>query len=130
MNIGQIIATLVLTNIALFATAQGSTKYVFKATDNSLEVRMCVTAASNNLLSLKQAVKRDFYGIKDITSNLYCNNLDITNFAAKYGAYQTTKYLNRYAPKKYKVNLDEVEIIDLVNKSSSGQVEIIYISSK
>ena len=114
----------------LFATAKDSIKYVFKGADNSLEVRMCITAASNNLLSLKQAVQRDSYGIKDITSNLYCNNLDITNFAAKYGAYNTTKYLNRYAPKKYKINLDEVEIIDLVHQSSSGQVEVIYINSK
>ncbi|MEW6998754.1 DUF3718 domain-containing protein [Colwelliaceae bacterium BS250] len=130
MNIRQIIATLVLTNIALFATAQDSIKYVFKGADNSLDTRMCVAAASNNLRRLKGAVRMDGYGIRYITRFLICNDQDITNFAAKYGTYNTTKYLNRYAPKKYKINSDEVEIIDLVHQSSSGQVEVIYISSK
>ena len=72
----------------------------------------------------------DSIGIRDIASSLYCNNQDITNFAAKYGAYKTTKYLSRYAPKKYKVNLDEVEISDLANNSSYGSIQVIYISSK
>ena len=130
MNIRQIIATLVLTNIALFATAQDSTKYVFKGTDNSLDTRLCVAAGSNNLRSLKKASRRDVYGIKDITRHLKCNDLDITNFAATYDAYDTTSYLSKMAPKKYKVDLDQVQITDLARNSSPQKIKIIYVSSK
>ena len=113
MNIGQIIATLVLTNIVFFATAQGSTQYKFIATNNSLEVQMCIAAATNNLITLTQTATMDTAGIKDITRNGECNNQDITHFAATYGAYKSTKYLRRKAQKKYKINLHDVEISDL-----------------
>ncbi|MEW6996355.1 DUF3718 domain-containing protein [Colwelliaceae bacterium BS250] len=130
MNIRQIIAALVLVNIALFATAQGSTKYIFKAADNSLNTKICVAAVNNNLVGLKKASRADRLGIKDITRHLKCNGLDITNFAATYDAYDTTLYLSKMAPKKYKIDLNQVEITDLAKNSSSGQTKIIYVSSK
>lgn len=128
MNIGQIIATLVLTNIAFFATAQGSTKYIFKGTDNSLDTRICVAAASDNLRGLRQESRRDILGIKGVTRSLKCNHQDITHFAASYDAYKTTRYLSRNAPKKYRVKVDEMEITDLASHSYS--VQVIYVSSK
>lgn len=130
MNIRQIITALVLTNIAFFTTAEGSTKYQFKAADNSLDTRMCVAAANNNLIRLKQAARMADLGIKGITRKLACNNRDITHFAATYGADKTTKYLSKKAPKKYKVNLGDVEITEIAQNSSSGIVQVIYVSSK
>ncbi|MEW6996353.1 DUF3718 domain-containing protein [Colwelliaceae bacterium BS250] len=130
MNIRQIIATLVVTNIAFFATAQGSTQYKFIAKNNTLEVQMCIAAATNNLMKLKQIARRDAAGIKDITRSVECNNQDITHFAATYGAHKTTKYLSRKAPKKYRVNVNEIEITDLARNSSSEKIQVIYVSSK
>lgn len=130
MNIRQIIAALVLTNIALFATAQGSTKYIFKAADNSLNTKICVAAANDNLVGLKKTSRLDRFGIKNITRHLKCNDQDVTNFAATYDAYNTTLYLSKMAPEKYKVNLSQVEITDLARNSSSEHSQIIYVSSK
>ena len=124
--------------LALLATAasfqvmaEGNVKYIFQAKDNSVETRLCVASASDDLLKLKNLIRKDKYGGRNIARHLTCNNKDITGFSAQYNAQKTTEYLNRYAPEKYKIDLDNVQIIDLAYDQSAPQiVKIISVSSK
>ncbi len=98
----------------------------FEAMDNSRNTLICIASASNNIRKLKALSRMDEYGVRDITENLTCNNTDVTSFAAQYGASKTTKYLSMHAPKKYKINIDDIEIEDIA-KNPQGQV--IYVVS-
>ncbi|OUS24887.1 hypothetical protein A9Q98_13025 [Thalassotalea sp. 42_200_T64] len=91
--------TLLAATTAFNTTAEDNVKYVFKAMDKSLNTRICVASANNDLPKLKQLSRRDQLGIRNITMNLICNNKDVTSFAAQYDAPQTTKYLG-YVPAK------------------------------
>ena len=99
----------------------------FKAGDSSRGTQTCIAAAQDDLFKLKAWGRFDGNGPKDTTRNLICNNQDITNFAASFQAYKTTKYLSRYAPGKYKVDVDKVRIIDLANSKTQSYKHVIIL---
>lgn len=103
---------------------------IFEAGDSSRGTQTCIAAAQDDLFKLKAWGRFDGNGPKNTTRELICNDQDITNFAASYGAYKTTKYLSRYAPQKYKVDVDKVKIIDLANnRTPTNKVAIILVTS-
>ena len=132
MKFNYLIPIVILATTASFqVTAENNVKYVFKAMDKSLDTQLCVACANNNLSKLKRLLRRDELGAYNVAMNLNCNNQDITNFAAQYDANKTAKYLNKFAPMKYKVDADNIEIIDLAyNQSLAQSVRVIYVSSK
>ncbi|KGJ95778.1 DUF3718 domain-containing protein [Thalassotalea sp. ND16A] len=129
----SIITTLLFAGTFSFATSANdvATKYIFKAMNNSLNTRICTAAANNDMPKLKQAIRKDKFGARHVTSTLVCNDKDVTHFAAQYNAYETAEYLSRRAPHRFKVNLDDVQIIDLAFQSNVKQnIKVIYISAK
>lgn len=122
---------LLITATSFLSTAQHNQQYDFVAIDNSLNTRICLASVTNNLSALKQLARLDLYGVRGIAEELTCNNKDITNFAAQYGASKTTKYLSLYAPQKYKINLEEQKINDVAyHQLDVKPVEIVYISGE
>ncbi len=123
--------TLLVTATSWQTMADQNIKYVFKATDNSNATQLCVASANNDLVKVKKLVIRDKFGVRDITRNLTCNGENVTGFSAKYNAQVTAEYLNRHAPKQYKMDLDNVTITDLAYTPALPQtVKVIYVSSK
>ncbi|MEW6997783.1 DUF3718 domain-containing protein [Colwelliaceae bacterium BS250] len=120
---------ILLSVISFQSTAQDNIRYQFQGIDNSLNTRICVAAGNNNISALKVLSRLDQNGMRDIAENLTCNDKDITNFAAQNGALKTTKYLSLHAPKKYKVNVENVEIQDLAHYPNH-KIKVIYVASK
>ncbi|WNC70503.1 DUF3718 domain-containing protein [Thalassotalea psychrophila] len=129
MRLTHFFTALIALTTTLQVAAQGDTKFNFVAQNNSINTQICIASANNELIKLRQLIIMDKLGTKDITKNLFCNNIDVTHFAALYGANKTTKYLNRYAPKKFKASVDDIKIIELANNDSSP-INIIVVSSK
>lgn len=120
----------IIVTISAYQLAANERNVIFKAGDTSRDTQTCIAAAQDDLFKLKAWGRFNGNGPKSTTRDLICNDQDITNFAASYGAYKTTKYLSRYAPKKYKVDVDKVRIIDLANnKTPTNKAEIILVTS-
>ena len=76
----------------------------------------CIAAATNDVSKLKALMKLEAYGQKNIVDNLHCNDLSITEFAAKYQAYDSIEYLNKYADSK-----QYIDVVALKNTKVNGK---------
>lgn len=115
-----------LTFLALtFSVAMSANAATYKAADDSAESKMCVAAATYSKVSMNQAVKRFVpnsslskigKNYKLIANNLYCNGVDVAEFAMQAGNDAVAKKLLKYRS-------EDVQIRDLA-KVSHGRVNI------
>ena len=99
--------------IALFSFNAHSSNYKFVTNDSNLEARICMLAASNNKLGLKNAMQLYTWGNRVVTervaaNNITCNNMVLAHFAHKYNASNTFEYLNDLTERKNKITFTSI----------------------
>ncbi|TRX55193.1 DUF3718 domain-containing protein [Thalassomonas sp. M1454] len=122
------------------AFTAGQHTYKFEAGDSSLATELCVAAVSNDLVTTKRKIRSiglmdsvsSMSKVKHATLKISCNNMNMTAFTAKYGASDTFDYLNRKGASQYRINEQEVKIIDLARqqRAALGGETLIIVSSK
>jgi hypothetical protein len=108
-----------------FGFASFANADTYKAVDNSIESKLCVAAATASNMKMNHAV-RDFRpggklssigpNYKLVANNLYCNGVDVAEFALQAGNESVANKLLKYRSKN-------VEIRDLA-KARHGSVKI------
>ena len=111
--------------LVTFGFASYANANTYKAADNSIESKMCVTAATASSLKMNNEV-RHFrpsassasigHNYRLIANNLYCNGVDVAEFALQAGNESVANKLRNYRTKN-------VEIRDLA-KARHGSVTI------
>jgi len=115
MNFLKLIFIFILLTLSFTSKA---TTYKFVAGDNSIDTRMCILAAENDKASLKMQMSIENESNRRIASTLFCNDKIIANFAREFGAQETSFYLDRYTPNRYKTNRTNVIIRDTIAKKT------------
>lgn len=128
MNILKLTIALV---IILFSYNVNATNYKFVGMDKSIETKMCVQAASNDTKALKVTMRFSVDSKPFIANSITCNDMVMVKFANKYGAVDTTKYLNKYTRKINRVPQTKVTISDLasVENIENDRTKIIYVGT-
>ncbi|MDG1733686.1 MAG: DUF3718 domain-containing protein [Thalassotalea sp.] len=114
--------------------------YTFSAGDNSLATELCLAAVTNDLAATKKKIRSiglldgvsSTQRVKNATRNISCNDMNLMTFTAEYGASDTFEYLNKRGVKMYRIDTDEVRIIDLARqkRAALGGHTLVIISSK
>jgi len=92
--------TLLVGFVAAAVLPLSAAQYEFEAGDSSLETKICVAAAGNNLSQYKNAVDNlsSRHSIHRIVANkLTCNKMPIASFARMYDADNTVNFLAKYS---------------------------------
>ena len=115
-----------LTFLAItFSMAMSANAATYEAADNSAESQLCVAAATYSKLRMTQAVKRFVPNTSSskisknyrlVANNLYCNGLDVAEFAMQAGNEKVAKKLLKYRD-------SDVQIRDIA-KVTHGKVNI------
>ena len=117
------IVTKGLTVVALtFGLASAANAAQYKAADNSLESELCVSAATSSKLKMHSDIK-DFRSsalasenYKLVANKLYCNGMNIAEFAEQAGNFDVAEKLAKYRK-------GNVEIRDIA-KARQGHVHV------
>jgi len=112
-----------LTLVALtFGMALSANAATYQAADDTLESKLCVTAATGSKLKMNKAIQQ-FRSGTNVTANyrivankLYCNGVDVAEFAATAGNYAVAEKLEGYRS-------SNVQIRDIAN-ISHGSVHV------
>ncbi|TLU66817.1 DUF3718 domain-containing protein [Thalassotalea litorea] len=121
----------IATALIVASASSQAVEHEFIAADNSNETKTCISAASDDLSSLKKYVRRSFdNNVRLMSHALKCNDQDINTFAHTFGAQDTSEYLNGKVSSKYRID-DSVQIIDTsaYQPDTQGKV-VIIVSSK
>lgn len=122
--------TMMLATVATLAFPLSAAQYVFVAGNDSLETKVCIAAAENNLTKYKKKVsllstkRTPTYRL--IANTLRCNDKNVANFASHYGANKTAAFIGRYTD-------HEVIIRREISAASESSIpvaddEIIYVT--
>jgi hypothetical protein len=111
----------------LCACNVSATKYIFTAGDDTQATKMCVATGNNDKSKLKRIIKQtknasQIGTLRKIANHTYCNDMIIANFAYKYAAIDTFKYLNRVTKSEYQMLRPNVTIRDLAMVDSKNEV--------
>ncbi|QBY04037.1 DUF3718 domain-containing protein [Thalassotalea sp. HSM 43] len=126
LTLGSLLTT------SLFCLNSMAANVTFVAKDNSIATKLCVHAVSNNLSATKTYLRRVAGNVvRDqgaqvhlATEQIKCNNTNLVEFTAQYGADNTFNYLNRRASSKYRID-NNVEIIDLSKTLAPNTVIVV-----
>ncbi len=111
---------------------------IFKAADNQPATKLCFAAVTDNLSKTKQLMGRvaKLHGITSnitmgnqvrlATKTISCNDMNLVDFTAKYNAQSTFDFINARAPLGYRIDVDQVKIIDL---AQANKEMIIMLTS-
>ncbi|WNC71944.1 hypothetical protein RGQ13_17775 [Thalassotalea psychrophila] len=133
--------TLFIIVFTLFSSKVNAANITFKAGDDSLATKLCLAAVSNDLQKTKRYISRlalmtgintGMYGRTNFASDdIRCNDTDLVKFTAQYNAKDTFEFINKRAMKKYRLNTDEVKVIDLARQNSMNNTpQVIVITSR
>lgn len=133
--------TLFIIVFTLFSGKANAASTTFVAGDDTLATKLCIAAVSNdvqktkshiNRLALMAGINTGMYSkTKFATDDIRCNNTNLVNFTAQYNAKDTFEYFNKRAEKKYRLNTDEIKVIDLARQNAlPSQPQIIVITSR
>ena len=111
-------------------------QYSFIADDDSLETQICIAAASNDLLAVKNAISKistkakSMKGkIRQVILKITCNDMDLVKFSAIYHAVDTFGYFNKKAPRKMRLPVNEISIKQL-NANRDSELQTILVAAK
>jgi len=117
---------LILAIAATAALPLSAAEKKFVATDDSIETKICIAAAKNNLRQYKRTVDSLSHRKsiqRKVANKLLCNDENVYGFAKRYQADKVAGYLSRYV--KHEVTVKR-ELSDRIQKSES---EIISVSA-
>ncbi len=117
--------------LALSFTSQISAQdYQFTAIDKSLETQFCVSIGNNNVEGMKGKLFRMGLGdaLRRNINTLTCNGLPLAQFAHKYQAEDTFKYLNTRSSPANRVK-STVTINDLSMTDGNAEPKMIYVTA-
>lgn len=128
MNIFKLAFTAAI--ILIFYNAN-ATNYKFVAADQSRETKICVHAGNNNQDRLKATMRLSSDSNKFIANHVKCNDMVMVQFAYKYDALDTAKYLNRYTKVTNRIPETSITIRDLaaIESKAKDVVKVIYVYS-
>lgn len=116
----------------LMAANTYAAKYKFIAMDNSQETKVCVHAGNNERKDLINSINAFAVDQKLLVNKLRCNDIHIANFARKYNADSTFKYLKKYSHRRYLNKTTNIFIKDIANneqkKVLQEKVILVYVS--
>ncbi|NMP16036.1 DUF3718 domain-containing protein [Thalassotalea sp. Y01] len=126
LTIGSLLTT------SLFCLNSMAANVTFVAKDNSIATKLCVHAVNNDVSAMKTYLRRNAANsVRDLSgqarmaaSQIKCNNTNLVEFTAQYGADNTFNYLNRRARSKYRID-NNVEIIDLSKTLAPNTVIVV-----
>lgn len=118
MKIVNTIKTLVIISLAAAGVANANN---YKAGDDTMESKLCVSAATSSEFQMTSKIKFYLPGSQInrkyqlVANNVSCNGLSIAEFAADAGNYEVANKLASYQKKNAKIH-------DLANKSNGNVV--------
>ncbi len=118
--------------LALSFTSQISAQdYQFTAIDKSLETQFCVSIGNNDVESMKGELFRMGLGdaLRRNINTLTCNGLPLAQFAFKYQAEDTFKYLNTRSSPTNRVK-STVTINDIAMNQKHSEPKVIRVSAE
>ena len=124
--------SLLITTIAATALPLSAANYVFVAESDTLETRLCIAAAENNLKKYKNTAKllsRSSIIHKTLAQDLTCNDQGVANFAYQYDANKTLKFIDRFAEHDIEIRR-EISQLKEANKESENGEQIVYVKVK
>ncbi|WNC68936.1 hypothetical protein RI845_01985 [Thalassotalea nanhaiensis] len=121
--------------------AYANQNITFEAGDNTIATKLCVAAVSNDLKKTKLYISRlgmmagihtGMYGRTSFASDdILCNDTDLVKFTAQYNAKDTFEFINKRALKKYRLDAEEIKIIDLARQQRmNNSPKVILITSR
>ncbi|MDC8829637.1 DUF3718 domain-containing protein [Alteromonas gilva] len=117
--------------LALSFTSQISAQdFQFTAIDKSLETQFCVSIGNNNVESMKGQLFRMGLGdaLRRNINTLTCNGLPLAQFAFKYQAEDTFRYLNTRSSPANRVK-STVTINDLAMTNNNAETTVVRVSA-
>lgn len=126
MNRARLITVLIAGALPL-STLASEAQYEFVAKDSSIATKTCISAASNDVSSLKKYARQGFDGNFQLMGlSLTCNGVDVNSFAQSFGATDTNDFLNGRVSRKYQVD-NNVDIIDISGAYPplTGNVQVV-----
>ena len=125
------VKTLLIAIAATTALPLSAAQYVFVAGNDSLETKVCIAAAENDLGKYKKATRalslnKSIH--KTVANDLSCNDQSLVGFARRYNADKTAKFVGRYT--KHDVIIKR-EISDANSSAKSDSLEddkIVYVT--
>jgi len=93
------VKTLLLAACVTTALPLSAAQYVFVAGNDSMETKLCIAAAENNLKKYKKTARAFSLNksVHQVVANkLSCNDQNLASFAWKYGAADTAGFIGRY----------------------------------
>jgi len=122
--------TLLFAVVAIVALPVSAAQYVFVPGNDSLETKICIAAAENNLMRYKHKVrllstkKTPTYRV--VANTLRCNDTSLAKFALKYDADKTAAFIGRYVDHEVIIRRE----ISAASESSESVAddEIIYVT--
>ncbi len=123
--------TLLLAIAATTALPLSAAQYVFVPGNTSVETKICIAAAEDNLSKYKSmhrllSSKRSVYSI--VANQLKCNDENVASFAKHYDANRTANFINRFTDPSVIIRR---EISDVGRQSivpNMGDDEIVYVT--
>lgn len=122
---------LLLTMVAVSSLPLSATQYVFVPSNDRIETQICIAAAENNLSKFKNKVlalsrKPSIY--RAVARKLTCNNQSIADFAFKYDANKTVKFLDRHSQHDVKIRREISAAKKLFEANENSLERIVYIT--
>ncbi|NVK54329.1 MAG: DUF3718 domain-containing protein [Alteromonadaceae bacterium] len=117
--------------LALSFTSQISAQeFQFTAEDKSPETQFCVSVGNNNVESMKGQLFRMGLGdaLRRNINTLTCNGLPLAQFAFKYQAEDTFRYLNNRSSPLNRVK-SSVTINDIAMTGTNAEPKVIRVSA-
>jgi len=130
MLMKKLISTLVIIGCAFSTYAQ---EYKFVAAGPGLATKLCVHAANNNRAGVKHVMKMlyDNRSTTLVANTMRCNDLSIAQFAHKYEAKDTFKYLNRMSHGENRLNTStHIRDIVLLSNDQIKEPVTVYVLAK
>lgn len=122
---------LLLSAIAASALPLSAAQYVFVPGNDRIETQICIAAAENNLHKFKSkslALSRNAGIYRTVAKKLTCNNKTVADFAFKYDANKTVKFLDRYSEHDVKIRREISENKRLLESTESDPERIVYVT--
>lgn len=122
---------------ACMSTQADAAEYTFIADDNSKQTRFCVAAGSNDLVTLKRAIRQlrrsPHQHVKSLVDSIRCNGDFASEFARQYEASDTLAFLNRHSSHQVaelKPNVTLREITQSDREDSDLEIIVVHVSSQ
>lgn len=122
---------LLLATIAASALPLSAAQYKFVPGNDRVETQICIAAAENNLSKLKNkslAMSRNAGIFRTVAKKLTCNNKSIADFAFKYDADKTVKFLDRYSTHDVKIRREISENKKRLEENETNPERIVYVT--